>query len=456
MARSPGDLPQLRDWLDGLPPGTAADVRLTREAWQTMRFANGEIHQAHEERDATLSLRVYVDGRLGVATSGEVHAEGFRRLAAQAAALAHVAPREPKFPGFPSGRGAVRPVARARATAALSVEAAGRLAAAALDAARGEIGDARVSGVVNVGAQTIAVANTAGLARATDRTVAQAQVLVERLAMDPPASGWAEGAHWDAARLDTAGLARRAAGRVARAPPRAVAPGAYRVVLGSAAVAELLNFLAHLGFNGHGELEGWSCLAKRRGRRIAPAEVTITDDGRAPSVLPQAIDFEGTPKRRHPLVARGVAQDAVTDLVTAGRLGTETTGHGLPPESPWGDFGPVPCHVTMAPGDARESELIAGVRRGILVTRFHYVRVVHPAQSMLTGMTRDGTYLIEKGAIVAPVRNLRFTESILRTLAGIESIGRRLHRVADERGFSSVTCPELVARSFRFTSATLF
>lgn len=456
MPGGAGDLARLTRWLDALPSGVAADARLLRESWQTMRFANGEIHQPHEERDASLSLRVYVEGRLGVATSGEVTPEGFRRLTAQATALARVAPPEPKFPGFPTGRGTVRPVARAEGTARLSVEAAVRLASEALDAAQAEIPGARVSGVVNVGAQTISVANSAGLARATDRTVAQAQVLVEQLATERPGSGWAEGAHWDAARLDTAALARRAAARVARAPPRAVAPGPYRVVLGSAAVAEMLTFFAHLGFNGHGELEGWSCLARRRGRRIAPTGVTITDDGRSPSVLPQAIDFEGLPKRRHAMVDRGIARGPVMDLVTAGRLGTSPTGHGLPPESPWGDFGPVPCHVVMAPGDASEAELVRSVRRGILVTRLHYVRVVHPAQSMLTGMTRDGTYLIEKGEVVAPVRNLRFTESVLRTLAGTELIGRATHRVADERGFASVSCPELVARSFRFTSATLF
>lgn len=454
-ARSP-DLGRLDRWLARLPPGTAADARLTRDAWQTMRFANGEIHQGHVERDAGLSLRVFVDGRLGVATSGEVSEPGFLRLARRATALARVAPPEPKFPGFPRGRGTVAPVVRAAGTGSMSVDAAARLAAAALDAARSEIADARVSGVVNVGRQTISVANTAGLSRSTDRTVAQSQVLVERLASDPPVSGWAEGAHWDATQLDTAALARQAASRVARDPLRSVAPGPYRVVLGGAAVAELVNFLAHLGFNGHGELEGWSCLAKRRGRRIAPAAVSIVDDGRSPAVLPQAIDYEGLPKRRRPLVDHGIAGAPVTDLLTAARLGSSSTGHALPPESPWGDWGPVPCHLVMATGDARDDELVRSVRRGILVTRLHYVRVVHPAQSMITGMTRDGTYLIEKGEVVAPVRNLRFTESVLNALAGTELIGRRAHRIADERGFSSLSCPELVVRSFRFTSATLF
>ncbi|HZY91469.1 MAG TPA: TldD/PmbA family protein [Thermoplasmata archaeon] len=452
--RSPGE--SASRWLERLPSGVEADVREVRERWQTMRYANGRITQPHVEDQGLLSLRVLIDGRLATATSNDLTPDGFDRLARQAIALARSAPPEPKFPGFPGE--AVRPPVRAsthRATP-LSPETVGRLAMAAMDAVRQELPDARISGAVHVGVERVAVANTSGLDRAMMRTIGQASALAEDLSLQPAGSGWAECAEWDPRRLPTARMGREAAARVARVAPRRVPPGRYPVLLRSPAVSELLAFLGYLGFSAHGELEGWSCLAKQRDRTVAPESVSLTDDGTSPRVLPQTIDFEGVGKRPIPLIENGVARGPVLDLLSAGRLGRETTGHGPPPESPYGDAGPSPGHLLLAPGDAREEEMIRSIRRGILVTRFHYVRVVHSARSILTGMTRDGTYWIENGEVTAPVRNLRFTESVLGTLGGVELVGRAAERTADERGALSVSCPPLVSRSFRFTSATVF
>lgn len=439
-----------------LPPTVEADARLTRSRWGTMRFANGHVHQPHLEQGAHLSFRVAAGRRLATATTTDLTPPGLERVVRTALALAAVAPVERKFPGFPGGTRPVPAVPFSEATAALSPEQQGRLAARALDAAHRAIPDSRVSGVVNVGHESLAVANTSGLSRSTRRSAAQASVLVERPEQEPPVSGWAEGAHWDAAHLDTAALGREAASRVAEAAPVEVRPGRYRVVLGGAAVAELLGYFGFLGFDGHGEEEGWSCLAKRRGRRIFPRGMTLVDEGRSAYSLPQAIDYEGMAKRRTPLVTDGVVGAPVTDLVTAGRLGSSPTGHALPPESPFGEWGPVPTQMRLLGGDASDEELIREARDGILVTRFHYVRVVHPARSILTGMTRDGTYRIEHGEVTRPVRNLRFTQSILETLGKAEMWGRSTRRFSDERGGSTVTSPALLTGAFRFTSATLF
>ena len=123
---------------------------------------------------------------------------------------------------------------------------------------------------------------------------------------------------------------------------------------------------------------------------------------------------------------------------------------------PWGTHGPVPGHLLVRPGDASEDELVRATRRGILVTRFHYVRTVDPASGTITGMTRDGTARIENGEVVGPVRNLRFTESLRTLLAGVEGIGRETRTYSGERGQISQTVPALSAREFRFTSATVF
>ncbi len=441
----------------GLTNGLAADARDVTSVWTTIRFSNGRIHEPHFDVSRSFSLRVADGGRLGIATATDASSEGISRLVTSARALARVAPVEKQFRGFPKATGGPpRPVAFSKPTATISPEEATRIAETIIAAANAAAPGARIAGVVNVGCERLRVVNSTGLDRSTSVSAAQASVLVDRPERDPPVSGWSEGAHWNARRLDPERLGREAAERVARTPPVSVGPGTYRVVLSGMAVSELLAFLGLLGFAGHGEEEGWSCLRRRRGKRVAPAGVTLVDDPRSPVGIPRAIDYEGTPTRRTSLIDHGIASGPVTDLVTAGRLGTKLTGHAPPPEAPWGDWGPYPSHLVLDPGSATQEELVREARRGLLVTRFHYVRVVDPGKGTLTGMTRDGTYRIERGEVVEPVRNLRFTESVLTALRGLELLGRDARTYSDERGGSSVFAPPALLRSFRFTSATLF
>jgi PmbA protein len=457
----PGSRRAARDLLSAsvreLPSSASADVRFTTSGWTTIRFANGRIHQPHLERSTHISFRVADGRRLGTATTSDPSAAGLRAVRDAARNLARIAPVEPKFLGFQPGTGRSRaPVGLSRATAEISPEAATRIAERILEAAEAAAPGGRIAGVVNVGGETLRVVNSAGLDRSDSRSVAQASVLVDRPERDPPVSGWSEGGHWDASKLDPERLGREAAERVARTPPESAKPGRYRVVFRGPAIAEALQFVGALGFSGHAEAEGWSCLRRSRGKRVAPEWVHLVDDPRSTATIPQGIDYEGTLTHRVPLIDHGVARDAVTDLVTAGRLGRPLTGHAFPPEAPWGDYGPDASHLLLSAGDANEEELIRETRRGLLVTRFHYVRVVDPGRGIITGMTRDGTYRIERGEVVGPVRNLRFTDSVLTLLRGIELLGRERRIFPGERGVSCYTAPAASVSSFRFTSATLF
>jgi len=427
-----------------LPQGVSGDLRVYSSAWTTVRFANGRITEPHHERSTRISFRVADGGRLGTATTSDLSPEGIAALVRAARALARVAPVEPKFIGFPEDA-APRPrtTAVAPATAAITPEEATRIAERILSAAGATAPGARIAGVVNVGGDRLRVVNSEGLDRRAVTSAATASVLVDRPDREPPVSGWSEGAHWDARRLDPDRLGREAAERMASGAPEAVAPAAYRVVLRGPAVAELLQFLVDLGFGGLGEQQGWSCLARRRGRRIAPDAVHLVDDACTSNGLPIAIDYEGIATRPTALIDHGVAGPAVTDTLTAGRLGRRRTGHAGPPEAPYGDIGPMPGHLVLAPGDAREDELVRATRRGLLVTRFHYVRTVDPTRGVITGMTRDGTYRIERGEVVGPARNLRFTDSVLSALRGVELLGRERRIYGTERGGSAVTCPAL-------------
>ena len=442
--------------LDALPPGWTGDVRVLAERWGTMRFAVSRLSQPHLEEGHYLSFRAVHDHRIGIAATSDTSPKGIRAVVAAAQALARVAPPDEKFPAFPSPTRAPKRVAFSRATARLTPEAQVRLAERALAGARSVQPDGRIAGAVNVGSEVRAVANSSGLAVVAPRSVVQLSVLVDRPDQPVPASGWDEAAHWDVAGLDAARLGRAAAERVPTAPLESAKPGRYRVVLDGPAAYELLGFLGHLGFNSRAEEEGWSCLRSRRGRRVAPSFVDLVDDGTSPRSLPQAFDFEGTPKRRVKMLDHGVAGPAVADLRSAAARATAPTGHGPLPESPWGDWGATPTNLILAPGTSSMDDLLATVKDGILVTRFNYVRVVHPAKSIITGMTRDGTFRIRRGQVAEPVRNLRFTESVLGAVRSIEAIGRATRRYSDERGGGSVTSPALAVGAFRFTSATLF
>lgn len=440
-----------------LPTGATADARLTHSTWTTIRFANSRVHQPLVERHAYLSLRVAEGGRLGTATTVDLTPQGVAAVVRAARSMARVAPVEKKFPGFPKD-GGPRPgrVAYSSTTVATTPEVATRIANQILAAAEEGSPGGRTAGVLNIGGERLRVVNSTGLDRTTESSAAQTNVLVDRPERDPPVSGWSEGAHWDLRSLDAARIGREAAERVATQPPEAVPPGEYRVLLRAPAVSDLVGFLAYLGFGGNGEVEGWSCLKGRRGKRIAPSAVHLVDDARSRRTLPSSIDYEGVATRPLALIDHGVAGPATTDVLTSGRLRKPLTGHGLPPEAPQGNYGPIPSHMLLAPGTAKEEELVRATRRGILVTRFHYVRTVDPGKSVITGMTRDGTYRIENGEIVGPVRNLRFTQSVLGALHDTELLGRDARLMGSERGSPAATCPDLVTGAFRFTSATLF
>jgi predicted Zn-dependent protease len=160
-------------------------------------------------------------------------------------------------------------------------------------------------------------------------------------------------------------------------------------------------------------------------------------------------DAEGVPKQRLALLDAGVCRDLAFDAQTAARVGRRSTGHGLPAPNP---YGPFPANMVMAPGDASLEELVGGLDRGLLVTRFHYTNPVHGKRVIITGMTRDGTFLVEGGHVVGPVRNLRFTMSYLDALANVEAVSRERRCVRGFLGGSVV--PSLRLSSFSFTGTT--
>ena len=293
--------------------------------------------------------------------------------------------------------------------------------------------------------ESTAVANSKGVRAAGTRTTAQ----LITVSMGPGGgSGYAEAAAVDASTIDAGALGREAAEKArATADAVLVEPGDYPVVLEEYAVVDLLDMLGYLGFSALAVQEERSFAEP--GKRIGSDLVTIVDDGHDPAGLPLAFDFEGVAKQRVELVERGICRGVVYDAQTASRDGVASTGHGLPAPNPWGPF---PLNMVMDAGAASRDELIGGLDRGLLVTRFHYTNPVHPKLAIVTGMTRDGTFLVEGGRIVGPVKNLRYTQSYLAALAGTVAVARERKTL---RGFlGGVVVPAVRIDGWTFTGGT--
>jgi PmbA protein len=423
---------------------TEAEALVMAEDASLTRFANSQIHQNVAETNMTVNLRVVIGKRVGVASSGRTDREGLRRLAENATAIARVVEELEDWPGLP-GPTPVEPVDGAYATA--TAEASPEVRAAGVRQVIAAADEAGVTayGSFSSGRETTAVANSEGVRVGGTRTVAQ--LLTVSRGPDG-GSGYAEGAAVDIDDIDAAGIGGEAAGK-ARATANAVAidAGDYPVVLEEYAVVDLLDMLGYLGFSALAVQEERSFV--EIGKRIGSDLVSIVDDGQDPAGLPMAFDYEGVAKQRVPLLDGGVCRGVVYDSQTAARDGKRSTGHGLPAPNPWGPF---PLNMVMAPGSQSREDLIAGLDRGLLVTRFHYTNPVHPKLAIITGMTRDGTFLVEDGQIVGPVRNLRFTQSYLDALACTVGVARDRKTL---KGFlGGVVVPAIRLEGWTFTGTT--
>ena len=260
--------------------------------------------------------------------------------------------------------------------------------------------------------------------------------------------------------LDPRALTERAASKAlgsfaASREPAELEAGEYPVVFEPQALRSLLELLAYSAFNGLAHAEGRGALAGRLGESIAAPSVNLSDSPRFMRTLPHAFDAEGTPKAPLPLIQDGVAHRVVHDVRSGALMGSASTGHAL---APGGDpFGPLPTNLVLGGGGAADvEELCAPVERGIYVTRLWYENVVRPKETLVTAVTRDGTFLIEDGRVTRPVRDLRLTDSVLSILSSVQALTSGQELASDGEFYGrrfayGVVCPALRAGRVRFT-----
>jgi predicted Zn-dependent protease len=433
---SVADAALMLDGVDGV------EVLFMHEWGGLTRFASSRIHQSTAREDTALRVRVISRDRTGVASTNDFSPEGARRAAAAAKEMAAVAAPDPEFPGLAPA--AEVPVVDRYFDPTASATPEER--AAAVERLVGVCPPgSSAAGAHETQAIEVGIANTLGQRCWAPSTQASLTTVVTT---GDHGSGFAETFTGSLDTIDPEAVGRRAARKALDArDPRPLEPGSYAVVLEPAAVATLVGFLAYEGFGGRAYLEGRSCFSGRQDEQVVAPSISIWDDAADPRTLGMPFDFEGTPRRRVDLIRDGVFLGVAHDRRTARQAGTESTGHGLPPPNP---EGPFPLNLFLAPGDATVEEMVRATDRGLLITRFHYSNIVNPLESSITGMTRDGTFLIERGEVVGPVMNLRFTQSIIGALAATTMVGRETE-LASEFFFSASRVPALKIESFHFS-----
>ena len=407
------------------------------------RFANSRIHQNLASDDEHVRLRVVVDGgRIAQASTTRLDPEGLARLVETTLAAAHLCPPDPDYPGLAAPAPVVEVDHHDAATAAAAPDARAEVVAEFVGAGP----DLEAAGYCSTDADTHVLCSTTGIRHASRSTMAQIDGIHRAAAAQgPPTDGFAQVTSQRLSDLDG-----REAGAIAAAKatggahPVDLEPGTYEVVLEPRAVAAMLLFPAWLGFNGKAHAEGTSFA--HLGEAQFDEGISLWDDATDPRSLGRPYDAEGTPKRRLDLVTDGVTVGLAHDRRSAALAGVDPTGSSIGQES----FGGYPGDLFLAAGDASRDELIGSVDRGLLVTDLWYNRVLDPKTQVVTGLTRNGLFLIEAGEIVGPVQNLRYTQSVVGALAPghVLGIGNDAQLVGNEGGIVHVPSLHLSAWAF--------
>lgn len=426
------------------------------------RFANNTIHQNVAEENYGVSVRTVFGGRTARATTNRFDDQSLQDVVKASEALARV--QEPDADLLPvpnAGEGA-------RATQAVPSRHFAETAAVAPEQRAEGVGKIvaiaqkhklTAAGIFSSAETVEGIFNSRGLSNWHTQTSAEISITM----LAPDSSGWQKFNSPDVANLNAAALAEIAAKKaVESANPREIPAGKYTVILEPSAVLDMAGFM-FFDFGGLAILDQRSFLKNRIGTKLLGENISVWDDVSHP--LQSGTPFDGEGMRRHKvqLIENGVVKQLVYARATAEKMRKseyaakvgpiESTGHGFPLPN---EMGEAPMNIVFeTPRDPKTVEqMVASTERGILVTRLWYIREVDPYEKILTGMTRDGTFLVENGKIVSGVRNFRFNQSLIEMFSNVEQMSTPV-RTSGEESFDMVV-PAMKVRDFNFTEVTKF
>jgi PmbA protein len=431
------------------------------------RFANNTIHQNVSEESSQISVRVSFGGRTARATTNKSDHDSLRRVVQSAEALAKVQQPDPDLLPMPTPEETKWRAANGATPARRYFESTARLTPQDRAAAVSQMVDvAKRNGLTTAGIFSSAemvegIFNSRGVADWYEQTLAEVSITM----LAETSSGWQKANSPDVTSLNPVQLAEIAAQKtVASGNPEELPPGKYTVILEPAAVLDAVGFM-FWDFSGSALLEQRSFLNDRIGKPFFGENITVWDDVYHPLQAGAPFDGEGMQRQKVKLIENGIVKAVTYARSSAKRMAESPMGSNVGPVTPTGhgfplpnEIGEAPLNIVFsgpAPGQAQSVEqMIASTERGILVTRLWYIREVDPYEKILTGMTRDGTFLVADGKVQRGIRNFRFNESLIHMLQNVEALGEPVRSSGEES--MDMVVPAMKIRDFNFTEVTKF
>lgn len=417
-------MPDIFELFDqGLKTSKADQTELVceNEEFYLTRFAENTINGNIGRNDHTVWCRAIIGKKIGIAKTNILSRESISELIDTAVEICSQQQEDPKFQSLVKSPAPGESHGFFKATADYTALQRAEAIKAIVDIARSNNLDA--SGMFQTSQTMLTVANSLGTRNQGRTTEARLSIT---LSGDNDRAGFAQACSRDVGTINYADIANRAVAKAARSrKPISLSPGQYTVLLDPEAVADFLLFLGFLGFGGKGMVSQRSFMAGKIGEKIMSDNVTIVEDPENPIMSYIPFDYEGVPRQRVTIIENGIAKGAVHDSYYAAQAGTKSTGNALPPDN---TFGPYPKAMVMTSGGLTLNDLIASTKRAVYVGHFWYLNFVNPMRTLVTGTTRDGTFLVEDGAVVSPVTDMRIMQSMLESFNNVEAISsdRRL------------------------------
>jgi len=420
------------------------------------RFANSQIHQNVTSKFGGVAIKVVVGKKIGTLRVNTFEEKQIKDAVKKVVKIAKVAPPNNDFKSLPEPKKwASIKKAFDSETAACSPDYRAERVGEIIKTAHSKSRIVKaVAGSFSTGSNAYAISNSLGVSACAKMSLATVNTTVICGSKGSQGFGSAEQFSRFVKEIDHIHVAEEAAEKsVKSVNPTKISPGEYEVVLSPRAVSAVMSYLGYIGFSATPYQDGESFVKYHLNEQVFDEKLSVKDDAtNAETFYALPIDGEGVPKKSVCLIDKGVVSEKSIcyDSFTAGKeKGKESTGHSMPPIGSFYPYPrPIPINLIVAAGDASIEEMISEIRHGIFVTRFHYTNPVEPTKAVLTGLTRDGTFLIEKGEITKPVMNLRYTDSMLSALKDIKMVGREREIIDD------TTVPALSLKKLRFTGVT--
>ena len=425
-------------------------ICLERGSAATLRFAGGKIHQNFHEENLSICVKVACAGRTGISTTCSISHESLMRAIRTATTIARVAAKQvpPAFSTKPPTDPTQKLTTHFPTTAHEPVAKAVRMIRHLSN--RSTAHEMDLAGSFVAGEDELAVVGSRGLSQYQPFSIAGLRLVATK----GKSSGFASQAVRNMEVLDPEALLKRAWDfcRLNK-NPKQIPIGKYDVLLEPEAVEELAQWLSCIGFGAKQMVERTGFMSGRLGQKIMSPMISIADDGTNEEGLAAPFDYEGTPKRPVALIDQGVAAHVVYDSQYAKLHKQASTGHAMA----YDEFeGPLATNLFLAPGTTPHAQMLKKMKRGLWISRFHYVSgLLKTQEALMTGLTRDGTFIVQNGKVVGAAKNLRFTQSILEAFSKVLAVSKERRLVADpSQGLSAVVTPALLLKDFTFTGQT--